>query len=282
MATRLVDALQETLEGWQADLPAAWLPVLGEVELGFDDCDPSLAFEAWEPIFPARRGRVFPGAPARAHILRAFDDIVPDSVRCVVLGQDPYPEPGFATGRAFEAGNVATWRELDKMFSKSVRAYMQQICAARTGRPEVATSFHAWPGLVHEIEAGTVSLEAPGAVADRWVAEGVLLLNSSLTLSRFQVAVDPHQSRGHLPVWRPLIQAVLHHLAGSGRPIVYLGFGDAAADNLRLAGLATAPAPQVTIQRAHPAFADELFSLGNPFLACNRHLADAGLRPIDW
>ena len=282
MATRLVDALRETLGGWREDLPAAWLPVLGDVALGFDDCDPSLAIEAWEPIFPARRGWVFPGAPAGAHMLRAFDGIEPDAVRCVVLGQDPYPEPGFATGRAFEAGNVAAWRELDKMFSKSVRAYMQQICAARTGRPELATSFEAWPGLLREIEAGTIGLEPPGDVADRWVREGVLLLNSSLTLSRFQVAVDPHQSRGHLPVWRPLIQAVLRHFAASGRPIVYLGFGDAAADNLRLAGLETPPAPQATIQRAHPAFADALFSLGNPFIACNRHLADAGLRPIDW
>ncbi|RST87729.1 uracil-DNA glycosylase [Aquibium carbonis] len=274
--------MRETLEGWQDDLPAAWLPVLGDVELGFEDCDPALEFEAWEPIFPARRGRIFPGAPAGAHALRAFDVIEPDAVRCVLLGQDPYPEPGFATGRAFEAGNVAAWCELDKMFSRSVRAFTQQICAARTGRPELAASFEAWPTLLDEIEAGRIGIEAPGAIADRWVGEGVLLLNSSLTLSRFQVAVDPHQSRGHLPVWRPLIQAVLRHLAASGRPIVYLGFGDAAADNLRLAGLDTPIAPQATLQRPHPAFADALFSLENPFVACNRHLAAAGVKHIDW
>ncbi len=282
MAARLVDALRETLEGWRSDLPAAWATVIGDVELGFDDCDPALELEAWEPIFPARRGRTFPGAPAGAHMLRAFDGIEPDAVRCVILGQDPYPEPGFSTGRAFEAGNVAAWRELDKMFSKSVRAFTQQICAARTGRLELAASFDAWPGLLREVEAGTVAIEAPGAIADRWVGEGVLLLNASLTLSRFQVAVDPHQSRGHLPVWRPLIQAVLRHLAASGRPIVYLGFGDAAADTLRLAGLETPPAPQATLQRPHPAFADAMFALENPFVACNRHLADLGLRPIAW
>ncbi|WP_235679169.1 uracil-DNA glycosylase [Aquibium microcysteis] len=282
MAARLVDALRDVLAGWQDDVPASWIPVLRQVELGFDGCDPSLDFEAWEPIFPSRRARGFPGAPAGAHMLRAFDGIDPDAVRCVVLGQDPYPEPGFATGRAFEAGNVAAWRELDKMFSRSVRAYMQQICAARTGRPELARSFGDWPGLLSEIEAGSVRIEPPGEIADRWVREGVLLLNSSLTLSRFRVEVDPHQSRGHLPVWRPLIQAVLRHLAASGRPIVYLGFGDAAAENLRLAGLDTPRDPQATFQRPHPAFADDLFSLENPFVACNRHLAAAGLRPIGW
>jgi len=282
MAAGLVDALRDVLAGWQDDVPASWVPVLGDVELGFDACDPSLDFEAWEPIFPSRRGRRFPGAPAGAHMLRAFDGIDPDAVRCVVLGQDPYPEPGFATGRAFEAGNVAAWRELDKMFSRSVRAYMQQICAARTGRPELARSFGDWPGLLGEIEAGSVQIEPPGEIADRWVREGVLLLNSSLTLSRFRVEVDPHQSRGHLPVWRPLIQAVLRHFAASGRPIVYLGFGDAAAENLRLAGLETPPHPQATLLRPHPAFTDDLFSLENPFVACNRHLAAAGLRPIGW
>jgi len=278
----LVDALRDTLEGWQDDLSAAWLPVLGGVELGFDACDHALEFEAWEPIFPARRGRIFPGAPAGAHMLRAFDGIAPDAVRCVLLGQDPYPEPGFATGRAFEAGNVAAWRELDKMFSKSVRAFTQQICAARTGRPELGASFNAWPGLLREIEAGTVGIEAPGAVADRWVGQGVLLLNASLTLSRFQVEVDPHQSRGHLPVWQPLILAVLRHLATSGRSIVFFGFGDAAARNLRLAGLDKPAAPQATLLRPHPAFADALFALENPFVACNRHLVSVGAEPIAW
>ncbi len=282
MPVRLVDALREMLSGWQRYLPEAWLPILDGVELGFDQCDPELELEHWEPIFPARRGRIFPGAPSGAHMLRAFDGVVPDEVRCVVLGQDPYPEPGFATGRAFEAGNVAAWRELDKMFSKSVRAWTQQICAARTGRAELAASFDAWPGLLREIEAGTVALEAPGAIGDRWVAEGVLLLNSSLTLSRFRVDVDPHQSRGHLPVWRPLILAVLRHLARCDRPIVYVAFGNEAAENLRLAGLETPGPQQAAFFRPHPAAADDFLASENPFLACNRHLAAAGAQPIAW
>ncbi|MBO6716737.1 MAG: uracil-DNA glycosylase [Rhizobiaceae bacterium] len=274
--------MRETLEGWIDDLPAVWRTALGPVELGFADSDESLELEIWEPIFPPRRGRTFPGAPAGAHMLRAFDRIAPDDVRCVVLGQDPYPEPGFSTGRAFESGNVAEWRELDKMFSRSVRAYMQQICAARTDRPELASSFAAWPSLLAEIEAGSVELEPPSAIADRWEDEGVLLLNSSLTLSRFDRAIDRHQSHGHLPVWRPLMQAVLKHLAAARRPIVFLAFGDVAAENLRLAGVHEPAAPQAAILRPHPAAADELLSLENPFVACNRHLADAGVAPIAW
>jgi uracil-DNA glycosylase len=63
--------------------------------------------------------------PVGAHMLRAFEGIPPHHVRCVILGQAPYRAPDFATDRAFETGNVASWRELDKMFSKSVRAFIQ-------------------------------------------------------------------------------------------------------------------------------------------------------------
>ena len=211
---QLRSALRETLEGWQEDIASPWRDVIADVALGFEQVDATLELEPWEPIFPARRGRTLPGAPAGAHMLRAFDGLAPEDVRCVILGQDPYPCPAFATGRAFEAGNVARWRELDKMFSPSVRAVIQLILAARTGRERTyARSFARWPALLTAIERGTVDLEAPGALADRWVASGVLLLNASLTLTRFRRDGDPHQIRGHLRLWRPLMVRVLGHLA---------------------------------------------------------------------
>lgn len=282
MPVRLVDAMRETLSGWQADVAPAWQPVLADVALGFDAIDPDLDMDYWEPIFPVRRGRTFPGAPQGAHMLRAFDGVEPDAVRCVILGQDPYPAPDFSTGRAFEAGNVATWRELDKMFSKSVRAFIQQVCEARTGDPAYARSFDDWPQTLGDIENGTIGFEAPSELADCWVAQGVLLLNSSLTLSRFKVEVDDHQSRGHLPLWRPLIQKVLAHIAARKHPVVFIGFGDAAIDNLRLAGVAQPDAPMAAVLRDHPARADAVLALENPFLICNRHLEAMGARPIAW
>lgn len=282
MPSRLVDALRETLSGWQGDLAPAWATVLADVTLDFAAIDADLVIEPWEPIFPARRGKTFPGAPTGAHALRAFDNIAPEDVRCVILGQDPYPEPGFSSGRAFEAGNVAAWRELDKMFSKSIRAYTQMICAARTGDLSLARSFDDWPRVLAAIEGKAIDLEAPEALADRWVASGVLLLNSSLTLSRFKVDIDPHQSRGHLPLWRPLIQAVLAHLKARPTPIVYIAFGEAATANFARAGLAEPPRPHATIQREHPAFADRVLPLENPFLLCNRHLEAMGAQPVAW
>ena len=277
-------ALRETLDGWQTDLPAPWSEVVGDVALGFEQVDPTLELEPWEPIFPARRGRTFPGAPAGAHLLSAFDGIAPATVRCVILGQDPYPCPAFATGRAFEAGNVARWRELDKMFSPSVRAFIQTIVAARTGEARYALSFAEWPATLAAIEARMVELEAPAALAGRWVASGVLLLNSSLTLSRFQREGDPHQMRGHLPLWRPLMRRVVGHLACQERPVVFLGFGDAAAETLRAAGLSESEtdAGRRVILRPHPAEADAFLALENPFIHCNRRLQAMGAAPVDW
>lgn len=283
MAVLLKDAFEETFAGWRDDLEPAWRSVLDGVDLGFDAVDPALALEPWEPIFPARRGRAFPGAPPRAHVLRAFDGLTPESVRCVVVAQDPYPCPAFATGRAFEAGNVASWRELDKMFSPSVRALVQLVVAARTGDAGYAAGFERWPSTLADIEGGGVGLEAPAALADRWVASGVLLLNSALTLSRFDPEVGPHQARGHLPLWRPVLLAVLRHLASRRRPLVCIGFGDAAASLLGEAiPDGESPAAPRVVLRPHPAAAGDLLALENPFALCNRHLASMGESPVDW
>ncbi len=276
-------ALRGSLDGWQEDIAFLWRDVVGDAALGFDDMDPALELEPWEPIFPARRGRTFPGAPADAHMLRAFDGIAPEDVRCVILGQDPYPCPAFSTGRAFEAGNVAHWRELDKMFSPSVRAVVQLIVAARTGDAHYVGSFAQWPATLAAIEAGTVELETPSALADRWVKSGVLLLNTSLTLTRFRREGDPHQVRGHLPLWRPFMVRVLDHLARRSTPVVFLGFGDAAAETLSAAGLNGSDAgDERLILRPHPAAADEVLGQENPFTLCNRRLQAIGADPVDW
>jgi len=284
MAVALDQAMREVLAGWRDDLDPAWRAAIGGAEPGYDRVDPALVLEAWEPVFPARRGRTYPGAPKGAHIFRAFDDIRPEDVRVVILGQDPYPCAAFATGRAFEAGNVARWRELEKMFSKSIRTWMQLIAAARTGDAGYIGSTADWERLIADIEAGRIDLEPAAEITDRWERQGVLLLNSSFTLSRFAVEGDAHQVRGHLPLWRPVVTAVLRHVAARGTPVVFMGFGGQAADALAEAGITEAdPRPHVAcILREHPARAEAVLALENPFVACNRALAAMGAAPVAW
>ena len=61
MAMFLKDALEQTFTGWRDDVNPAWRDVVDGVELGFDSVDETLTLEPWEPIFPARKGRAFPG-----------------------------------------------------------------------------------------------------------------------------------------------------------------------------------------------------------------------------
>src|ERR1700685_3831779 len=165
MTVLLRDAMREVLEGWREDLDPHWRGIVKNAELGFDRMDQALALEPWEPIFPARKGKHYPGAPSGAHIFHAFDRLEPDRVRVVVLGQDPYPCGAFSTGRAFEAGNVASWRELEKMFSVSVRTFMLLIVAARTGDESYVRSVGQWPRLRDEIEAGRLAIEPADEIA---------------------------------------------------------------------------------------------------------------------
>lgn len=272
MRRTLRETMAAVLEGWQGDLPPAWRALAGDVALDIAGIDPALELEAWEPVFPVRRGRRFPGQPAGAHMLRAFDGPAPEAVRVVVLGQDPYPCPAFSTGRAFEAGNTAAWRELEKMFSTSVRTFMQQIAEARTGDAGYAGLADGWARLIGDVEAGRLALEAPSAIAERWTGQGVLLLNSALTLSRFAVEGDPHQLRGHLLLWRPFMVRVLAGLARGGA--VFIGFGGQAADTLAAAGVPAA----ACILREHPARAAAVLALPNPFVEANRRLTE----PVAW
>lgn len=277
----LRNALEETLEDWEKDINPEWRIITDRVKLGFEDVSADLLIEPWEPIFPSRKGRSFPGEPKGAHLFRAFDEICPEDVRCVLLGQDPYPCSAFSTGRAFEAGNTKNWRELDKMFSKSVRAFLLQIAATRFNRSDLASDFGKWPQLLNAIESGKLDLGTPELIADRWVKSGVLLLNSSLTLSRFSVNVDPHQSQGHFPLWRPLMLAVLQHLASTNHSFTIITLGDSAARITKQANLSEKNGIQI-IKRPHPAFFNEFLACENPFLICNKHLQKFGVSPIDW
>lgn len=164
---------------------------------------------------------------------------------------------------------------------------MLMIAAARTGDESYVRSVAEWPRLRSEIETGSFSMEAPGEIADRWVGQGALLLNSALTLSRFSVEGDPHQVRGHLPLWRPFIETVLERLAARDRPTVFIGFGDQAANALAAAGIASTedgvPATHVAcFLRKHPARGDEVLSTPNPFVLANRHLEAIGEHPVLW
>lgn len=286
MAEPLNQFMHRWLDGWRSDLPFAWRSLFTGFDLPISAIDPSLHIEDGELIYPGRRNQALPGAPEGAHLFHAFDGIAPTEVRCVLLGQDPYPDVHFSTGRAFEAGAYSRWSDLNGMASHSMRSLIQCVYAARCGDPSYARGVAEWPCALAAVSDPRNRFPAPSALAQHWVDQGVLLLNSSLTISRFSVDGHPHQIGGHLPLWRPFIAHVIRHLLDAGpRRAVFILFGDAACQAASQGGLTVgfdAPDHPSAVVAPHPAAGDAFLGRHNPFIECNRKLKAMNQAPINW
>ncbi len=126
---------------------------------------------------------VYPAKP-----FRALETISPGEVRAVVLGQDPYHGPGQAEGLAFSVpAGVKLPPSLRNIFKERQREF---------GLP----------------------IPAQGSLA-AWARQGVLLLNTSLTVEDGQPA--SHAKRG----WELLTDALLAEVAAKASPCVYMLWG---------------------------------------------------------
>ncbi|MDB5752652.1 MAG: ung [Ramlibacter sp.] len=128
--------------------------------------------------------------PARP--FRAFELVAPDHVRLILVGQDPYPLPGDATGLAFSS-------------LRGIPASMRNVYAAIE---------QALPGFQRP----------PTASLEHWAGQGVLLLNTALT-----VRMGPKMAGTHLRFgWQQWTAGVLRALygqrlaAGAELPVAWL------------------------------------------------------------
>ncbi|MBI3101370.1 MAG: uracil-DNA glycosylase [Burkholderiales bacterium] len=130
---------------------------------------------------------IFPPRP-----LRALELTPPEEVRVVILGQDPYHGRGQAEGLAFSvAPGVALPPSLRNIFKELQR--------------DLGTPPPAWP--------------QPGGSLVKWAQNGVLLLNTTLTVEEGQPA--SHAGQG----WEVLTDAVIRHVAQGPRPVVFMLWG---------------------------------------------------------
>ncbi|MBB6561297.1 uracil-DNA glycosylase [Acidovorax soli] len=130
---------------------------------------------------------IFPPKP-----LRALELTPPEQVRVVILGQDPYHGRGQAEGLAFSvAPGVQLPPSLRNIFKEMQR--------------DLGTAFPAWP--------------EPGGSLVKWAKNGVLLLNTGLTVEEGQAA--SHSGKG----WEELTDAVIRHVAEGERPVVFMLWG---------------------------------------------------------
>lgn len=130
---------------------------------------------------------VFPPQPLRSLYLTP-----PESVRVVILGQDPYHARGQAEGLAFSvAPGVAMPPSLQNIFKELQR--------------DLGTPIPSFP--------------EPGGSLVRWARHGVLLLNTCLTVDEGQPA--SHSGRG----WEALTDAVIRKVSKDAAPAVFMLWG---------------------------------------------------------
>lgn len=178
--------------------------------------------------------------------MRALELVAPSDVRVVVLGQDPYHGPGQAEGLAFSvAPGVTVPPSLRNIFKELQR--------------DLALPPPANGSLV------------------RWARQGVLLLNTCLTVEDGQPA--SHAGRG----WEVLTDALIRHCAETGDAKVFLLWG---AHAQKKAALIDAARHRV-LSANHPSPLSA--SRGPvPFLGCghfgaaNRWLVQQALAPVLW
>lgn len=165
------------------------------------------------------------------------------STRVVVLGQDPYHGPRQAHGLCF-----------------SVRPGVDVP-------PSLANIFKELQADLGITPPGHGNLAA-------WARQGVLLLNTTLTVRAGQAA--SHQGKG----WEVFTDEVLKAVNSKQHRVVFLLWGASARRKKSLIDLER----HVVLESAHPSplSAHNGFFGSKPFSRTNAALEQAGLQPIDW
>ncbi len=110
--------------------------------------------------------------PSKDLIFR-FASFDPQNLQIVILGQDPYPQPGAATGRSFEVGGLTDWTTPFRQ--SSLRNILRSIYKAKTGEDIL------WTSLREKIRDGSFEILPPDKLFDSLESQGVLFLNTYLT-----------------------------------------------------------------------------------------------------
>ncbi|MBO5394676.1 MAG: uracil-DNA glycosylase [Clostridia bacterium] len=180
--------------------------------------------------------------PPQDKIFNALNHVPLDKIKVVIIGQDPYHEPEQAQGLSFSV-------------------------------PENVQIPPSLVNIMKEIESDLGILCQKHGNLQRWAKQGVLLLNTVLTVRRGQA--NSHKDRG----WETLTRKIIEIVGKRQEPIVFLLWGSYAQSYQSLIG------PQHLVLKApHPSPLSSYrgFFGCKHFSKCNDFLIKNGQSPIDW
>lgn len=181
--------------------------------------------------------------PGALNIFNAFLNTPRHSVKVVIIGQDPYANPDHAMGLAFSVPKGAKW----------------------------PPSLH---NIYKELADDVGVIRSSGSLID-WAKQGVLLLNSSLTVEEGKS--NSHQYLG----WHELAKEVIEAVSTEQDGVVFILWGSFAQGYKQYINN---PEKHMILQSAHPSplSADRGFFGSKPFSKTNFFLESIGKEPIKW
>ena len=166
-----------------------------------------------------------------------------DDAKAVIIGQDPYHEPGQAQGLSF-----------------SVPRGMKQP-------PSLVNIFK-------EMQADLGIRPPDHGCLEGWAREGVLLLNAVLTVREHQA--NSHRGKG----WENFTDSIIEALNNRQKPLVFILWGNNAKAKEKLI---TSPRHHIiTGAHPSPLSAHNGFWGGRYFSGTNEFLEEQGIEPINW
>lgn len=191
--------------------------------------------------------------PLKKDIFKVFELISPKEIKVVIIGQDPYPNETEYEGEILpQATGIAfSIRDNDKLTSSLINIYKEVLNCCAPNKD------------VKEIKNGNLI---------SWVRQGVLLLNSNLT-------VRPKEPGSHKTLWFPFIAEVIKYLDRIKKNMLFVFWGKAAKNFLE-----KYVEKGKVLSAAHPSG----YAASKGFLGCehfsliNEHLKENGEKPINW
>ena len=231
-------------------IPESWRPVLAPVLESAE----ARRLGGWLSG-EERAGKII--YPPRGQRLRALELTPLDSVRAVILGQDPYHGPGQAHGLAFS------------------------VPAGVRPPPSLANIFrelHDDCGIAPPFGSDRAKSDLSNGNLERWARQGVLLLNATLTVEAGLAA--RHAGRG----WEAITDAVVAAVSARPEPSVFVLWGSHARNKAkRVPGLLDG-GRHLVLASPHPSplSAHRGFFGSRPFSQANAFLEARGRGRIDW
>lgn len=181
--------------------------------------------------------------PPRKDIFKAFDSCPYEETKVIILGQDPYHGPGQAHGLSFSVPD-------DVDIPPSLKNIFKEL----------------------KSDLG-IEIPANGSLTG-WAAQGILLLNTSLTVRQGQAG--SHSSIG----WQTFTDQVIEFLASNKEPLVFILWGAHARAKKKLIKNES----HLILESAHPSplSAYNGFFGSKPFSQTNEFLIRQDLAPINW